>query len=468
MLLWSDEYAAPEESAWGMLQKLAWLNTCRPAEALHVLLDGKVSLTTLQGHPRSLLDSAWLKTHLGPSTGNAPGQEDRSRHAILRRRLYAATGGGAFGEFAGKLMAAELRACNQCLAQGLHLQLHQIAGIQCCPLHGCPMTYECENCGQPRGSFTNAGGVGGFRCLRCGKCWLKRGWLTPARGLELASILRKVTPFMAWLRKSWSELQQMTDVGYLHAVPNNTLELEPLPMPDAALGLCLEVHPYADASAVAPSLISNVSCHTITAPVGSATTKGTMSRRRYIELTCSTIDAELSTLISEHSRCISMASFVMRSSSFNGTHYTTISPNACVFAQAYSLWKERVKMLLKAEEDARVTPLWGSLVPICLRSSLHAVALEVLTVAYTLGCDCEVCFVVQPDPWLRRLWGSEHEVTHGCMRVLRLDLGVCLASLHCDGGATGHQRIARIHRAMAAIRLPTRVWPTGSSHLRDD
>jgi hypothetical protein len=454
MLMWADEYAVPEESAWGVLQKLAWLNACHPAEALHVLLDRRVSLPTLRYNPRSLLDGAWLQAHLEPRVAPMPGQEDVRGHAPLRHRLYAATGSGTFGKLAGQLLAADLRACDQCLAQGLHLQVHQVAGARTCPLHGSPVTYECGRCGAPRGGWTNAGQEGGFRCMSCGECWLAEDYLKPARELDLAAIDRRVAPLMAWLRQAWTELMRVGEVRRLDAVPDQTPTLQPLFLPEAGLGLCVRVRPYADVSIVTPLRISGVACLNVNGSVHAAAAEASLSRHDVVRRGRERMQATLHGELMRHAPCLARIGNIMRMSSYSSMRCISVNRRACIFAQAYQLWWERVEMLLKWFEDGPVTPVWRGLVPICLRSSFHAAVLELDTLRQSTP-ECEYQeqeLDLWPDPWLQWLGQQEPDEYQGSTRVLRMDLGAHLAELHCDRGAIARERVLRMHQMMSEMR----------------
>lgn len=66
-----------------------------------------------------------------------------------------------------------LRICEECIADGFHLRVHQHLAVGSCPLHGLPMRSKCNACGVSL-SYSSVD-HGAFCCQTCGCCLLKHG-----------------------------------------------------------------------------------------------------------------------------------------------------------------------------------------------------------------------------------------------------------------------------------------------------
>lgn len=142
------------ESLWSSLSRLGWLNALNCA-SLKAICSGRRNLCDKDLLTSDWVDSERLASLVGWQLPMA-GEVAIARHLGLRASMW-------FSTF--------LRICPLCLENGYHSIWHQLLSLPVCPLDGCPMTEQCQNCGSalPHYRFCRSLFDRPFYCSVCGE-----------------------------------------------------------------------------------------------------------------------------------------------------------------------------------------------------------------------------------------------------------------------------------------------------------
>ena len=158
---WPQVGARPFESLWSLTHRFLWLNAPNWPD-----LEQSFGCPAL--HPFSLLYGLRI---LSPN--------DRGRVSFDRARLAGALGlrsshwwSATVAWLRGTLVddvIAEPRYCPACLKAGYHTVAFQLPCVESCPLHGCPLSQGCPECGQPLSPLMDqAVADRPYACVHCG------------------------------------------------------------------------------------------------------------------------------------------------------------------------------------------------------------------------------------------------------------------------------------------------------------
>ena len=157
---WRDDCILPEESMYSIFSKVAWFQTLPPAKYWR-----DCRLPIRRGYPVLALDlsenqgwTAWLNNE--PIMPRVQGCQLR----VWMNHLAAQQA----QEIPYYWRSWDLRVCDRCLNEGVHLRLHQHMGLSRCHVHGTLLRHLCKHCGKSLqllyGTKTEA-----FCCSHCTK-----------------------------------------------------------------------------------------------------------------------------------------------------------------------------------------------------------------------------------------------------------------------------------------------------------
>ena len=186
--------ALPLESAWSVLNKLAWFKSTTPRGLLKHYYDLVVPASrtwdALLDH-RVQLPPPWLRQlHAGPH--GEPVVDGQPLSVDLARRC-AVIGGLSQTQW--------LRACPECIAFGYHSVLHQAPDFTVCVVHDVPLRQGCPQCGAatPYWSVTDAH-VDVYGCASCRRSPPPTWAPVPTRVQE-REVIRSMSIARPWLEK---------------------------------------------------------------------------------------------------------------------------------------------------------------------------------------------------------------------------------------------------------------------------
>ena len=160
MIAWIPRCVELGESPWGLAHKLAWMNCTTPAPLLHRLWNVRAPWTRAASLRQALVSPRWLSQGQWRGAGVEPKLSgDGLLHALSIRDAPWLLG------FNAPLYKA-LRTCPRCFAGGHHSLLHQLRGVDTCPVHRIALTTGCPCCGAPI-AYALGGARAAYGCHEC-------------------------------------------------------------------------------------------------------------------------------------------------------------------------------------------------------------------------------------------------------------------------------------------------------------
>lgn len=194
---WSDRFCLPYESAYGRLQKFAWVNVLSASQ----VAQGLFGFRALPQDPAALklFNGNWLKK---AKVTIPPG-------LMLEDGLAQAHG----VDWMERLCRTDVfRYCERCLNEGFHSLLHQIEGLAFCPRHQRLLQTGCKSCGaEVPLALCKASFAFPFCCPKCLEPFAT--YHAPQRWAATDEVERDIRsafgPIVSWLRK----LEEIEVVG---------------------------------------------------------------------------------------------------------------------------------------------------------------------------------------------------------------------------------------------------------------
>lgn len=196
---WRDDALLSGESLYALWNKLAWFAATSPSELLRQCrATGGKHFTAPKEIPYT--PPAYWTSYLNQVT--TPIIQGASLFNALRFRALAET-----AEVPEEWRSSNLRICEQCIACGVHLRLHQHWAIARCPIHNRVLRSVCPACGCEI-EYTSRNWQLAFSCTSCGTGLLRKGAIQFGWDEAFAGIAsRTSSECRRWLRR-------------LHAIPS--------------------------------------------------------------------------------------------------------------------------------------------------------------------------------------------------------------------------------------------------------
>lgn len=454
MIAWDASFRGRYDSPWCVAQKLAWLNTSRVNEILATIV-GRSTPFKESDRTHTFADLQWCT--------RAPAKADRGLSS-------AATGGitdiltllapraiVSFLYVARPLMSEDLRLCPSCTLLGYHSVVHQIAGLERCPIHGDPLIEACPVCRRHFGAY-NIRRAHAFACPHCGNSLLANSLLTVFPTELKVAEKRRIAPILAWIRRMVPSIPCSSQNMVLGTRQSDCYSL--VPLEKAILPLLATISPFPLhkhlLSASVPGLALDVKPAASWQPWEQVALEIT-EPVEYCVRVHNAVTNEVMDSLGKHLACFSHGAEVVRGTD---AHYLVFHSGFCVQAYALALWKLRTGMLLKQlREFTRPTTLQVWLDIHDLRSRLLSEyfyclhTTEVLHGLHVQGDDksvrnalCLGALRSSPGPWLNivgvTLPGQPVD-TRPCPRLkfTSNDLG---CEYYCDHGAAINAYVRRL------------------------
>lgn len=189
---WRDDSFLEQESLYALWNKVSWFAAVRPVALLRACRSaGKVASAS----PK-VIDYAspqkWVRY-----TENCAALPLVHGHKVddLVRRIDTVTR----EEVAAAWAAPSLRICDTCIADGIHLRIHQHLAVSYCPLHSKLLRDTCSSCGAALRYCSEKNKA--FRCAACGNSLLAGDMIRFALSLEDRRVFAKIhEEACRWLR----------------------------------------------------------------------------------------------------------------------------------------------------------------------------------------------------------------------------------------------------------------------------
>jgi len=347
MIAWHDAFGGAFESAWGLTQKLAWLNKTDSTE-LFTAVGFRHALQDPDSGARTFVHGDWLKERCNST--------DISAHVPTRdladvsRALYLRTGSLLLGRLAPYFMSNRLRVCPLCIRRGYHSIVHQIAGLVGCPMHGVPLISTCPTCDHSFGDFGLRSYVAPFQCAQCHAHLLEGDELyyfpEAWRQAEERTIGALVTHLRSlehihldWTGANCVPLFRVAGKEQVLTITNAEAYLWALhqisPLPVFGPLLCPEpagliITPRPDAVALAGRKRKHDSISRI-------------ELRKHIDRVVVSVRTEVERLARGHSDCIYAADHLLSVHRMYCNSWLRHDPLLCPIGQGHYLWRERVR-----------------------------------------------------------------------------------------------------------------------------
>lgn len=131
---WRDDCLLPEESLYSVISKIAWFQAMPPLRYLSTILGRSYAEGLVLGP-----NEKWLSNirdhHMAPDVGGLP-FADGIAEWLLTEKVDTPIA----------WRSRSLRVCDHCLADGVHLRIHQDLAVHKCPLHMEPLHSTCGHC----------------------------------------------------------------------------------------------------------------------------------------------------------------------------------------------------------------------------------------------------------------------------------------------------------------------------------
>lgn len=359
MIAWNDAFVGTFESAWGLTQKLAWLNHADPAQLLMSPLGYKQVPNDPADGGRAYIDGDWLTERRSFAVA---GREASIRDlADVPRALFERTGTAFLGSMAQSLLSQRLRVCPVCIGGGYHSIVHQIAGLAQCPMHAVPLTDNCVRCGKSLGEFGLRRGSA-YRCARCDSCLLLNDDLLripqewrDAEGRTIEALMEYFAS-MADVRLDWPSESR---VPMLRA--SGPGERRWLSNAQAYLWALHRISPIPVARALLCSEPAGLVVSALAKPVALAVNDYHHDPEQRSQI-CEQVDAAIATarhtiadLMTGHEDCLRYARYLLDIDNRFGGSHLRCNAAFCPIAQGHFLWSGRVRHFVRNMRECHYT-----------------------------------------------------------------------------------------------------------------
>lgn len=345
MISWSAVFSGRYDSPWCITQKLAWLNATSPH---NILTDIAKRSICSRYTCRSFTDLRWWDDIRADIARDPPGHtaSDRLKAA---RALLVTEEVAHFLKVASTLMSDSLRVCPACVSEGYHSVVHQLAGLQRCPIHRRKIIESCPACRFPLGIYV-VGYVCAFGCASCGKTLLQDRGLMPSsaklRGAELSCI----APVVRWIFRTKPHVSvpwatKACSIVFAHTIAR---KMQPLGLPAALIHTLAAIEKFPlDPILLGPKVSQlRVIPKAKELPPGSASEPfecaAKVAKRIIFEVEAWIECNELG----KHQKCYEIGGFLTWWWSPDSRHIG-FHPEICVTAYAFTLWRARAYELVE-------------------------------------------------------------------------------------------------------------------------
>jgi hypothetical protein len=339
------------ESAWGLTQKIAWLNVTNPAKFFAVPLGFKQAPIDPQGGHRNFVYDNWLKERTKFAEADGGASIDDLTDAL--RTLNGRTGRAIFGEMASRLMTSQLRVCPLCIQRGYHSIVHQIEGLVQCPIHEVPLISTCPKCNQALGEF-GLRRCNPYRCTRCDACllagdelfYLPEGWRESESrliGSIVAHLHSLESARLNWPAKALMPLFRVRGTSAIDHITNA----------QACLRVLNRISPLPVATAVLCSEPAGLKVSPWCSPISPPEWDGKDEFARLHEVcaqargVATAVYKQIRSLSAAHEGCLFRVGPLLWFHRMPGQTQMHCHPLLCPVVQGLYLWQERVSRYLK-------------------------------------------------------------------------------------------------------------------------
>jgi hypothetical protein len=462
MIAWNTAFRGHYDSPWCMAQKLAWLNSTRVNEILATIL-GRSAPFKEGVYTRTFTDLQWL-TGAPTRTDTRLTSSDSDQIAEVLTAL-APHKVLSFIQVAWRLMSEDLRLCPSCILVGYHSVVHQLAGLERCPIHGDPLVEACRFCGVHFGQY-NIRRSHGFACPRCGESLLADNHLPAFPAALKAAEKRRIAPILTWVRRI---APSIPCYGPSMVLATRRSDLYVLKSPEKALlPLMATISPFPLDRRLLTDPVPGLELEAKAAVSRKRSKRIAFNARDLIEhyvRTLETVMNEVLDSLGEHQTCWSGGAEVILG---DDRHYLAFHSGVCVKAYAFALWKFRTRTFLKTlREFSQPTTPYMCLVIHDLRSRLlseycyclhTADALHGLHVQGNNGCVRAAldrgALSSWPGPWLDIddvLLPCEPGYSRPCPRLKFTSDGLG-GDYYCDHGCAFKAHVRRLLAIPSVIK----------------
>jgi hypothetical protein len=212
---WMDSALLPEESAYSVINKVAWFLAISPIQFLRACKSG-----------------AEGRTYGSPIVFDFSDNNNWSK-VILAKRMAPLVNGVHLRDYlemaAGRktFIPADIRSlhiCRKCIDMGVHLQIHQHSAIDACPIHANALESVCRFC-KSRLALHLSTKFPAFSCSNCGHSLMLGSSIVLHHTVEFRrSVTESAAQFVQWKEKAL--LEQSVDCGLRY--PYKMQSSEPL------------------------------------------------------------------------------------------------------------------------------------------------------------------------------------------------------------------------------------------------
>lgn len=355
MIAWNTAFRGHYDSPWCMAQKLAWLNSTRVNEILAAIL-GRSAPFKAGVYTRTFTDLQWLTdapTRTDPRLTSSDSDQIAEVLTVLAPHKVL-----SFIQVAWRLMSEDLRLCPSCILVGYHSVVHQLAGLERCPIHGDPLVEACRFCGVHFGQY-NIRRSHGFACPRCGESLLADNHLPTFSAALKAAEKRRIAPILTWVRRI---APSIPCYGHSMVLATRCSDLYVLKSPEKALlPLMATISPFPLDGRLLTDPVPGLELEAKAAVSRQRSKRIAFNARDLIEhyvRTLETVTNEVLDSLGEHRVCWKGGAVVVDGSDFN---YLAFHSRFCIKAYAFALWKLRTRMLLKELREfshSRTQHMW--------------------------------------------------------------------------------------------------------------
>jgi len=158
---WHANFLSDWESPWGACHKAAWLNVTSLAGVVRTMAGDPMPFPRIRQLVSPIGGAGWDEARpFTPASGAG-----QALSAFVDQFGPASTVGG-WTEVVRNGLIGMPRFCTRCLSSGFHSVIHQLAGLDKCPMHGVRLRTSCPACGQAFGDPARLHAQG-FACAHC-------------------------------------------------------------------------------------------------------------------------------------------------------------------------------------------------------------------------------------------------------------------------------------------------------------
>lgn len=206
---WCDGVFLDEESIYALWNKIAWFHGISPVRLARLArLLPKAAVAPKQISYRRAEN--WIP-YLADSAILPRVRDDSARGALVKLHDLSCY------EVPDGWSANALRICERCMAQGIHLRIHQHLAVARCPIHDSELRTTCPTCELPL-SYTSTTEMA-FTCNACRHCFLAKGDIRLGfTNWERAYIKNLCNEVLGWLRPLNADVHRNCDERSLASV----------------------------------------------------------------------------------------------------------------------------------------------------------------------------------------------------------------------------------------------------------